>query len=119
MRCSFEELTEHPDGSQTVIRCVAQAEVWPTKDVSSGMCYKHAYKTAQAALNDLKTRSFKSLCWMVGQLKWQFDEQKKAFEQIGEGGYSTALTEAIELLAELGGAPDEIRDTSDEGRNND
>ena len=46
-------------------------------------------------------RTILALRWMTIQLKWQFNENKTAFAQTSEGGYSDKLKDAISLLAEL------------------
>ena len=54
---------------------------------------------------DLKQRVIKSLDWMTTQLAWQFDNEKRALGDEGsQGGYSTDLQEAKDLLKELKGA---------------
>lgn len=44
----------------------------------------------------------KQLSWMIKQLKWQYDNEKEAMQDVGsQGGYSPELTEAINLLTRL------------------
>ncbi len=60
----------------------------------------------------LRQRVTATLSWMVTAMKWREDDLRENIEEGSCGGYSEELTEAIELLEELGNGQADIRDSS-------